>query len=97
MHRHLDASRMYWGVASAWGRTLDETRKEKAPTEISWGFNIGGAGGDRTRVRKYSTISSTYLVQSFDLTVLSRTNTLRNSDPLDFRLRRRGTTEDYLT
>ena len=44
---------------------------------------FGGAGGNRTRVRKPSTERSTYLVQSFDLTVTTRTNTLRDGDPLD--------------
>ena len=29
--------------------------QEKTPTQTSWGFDIGGAGGDRTRVRKSST------------------------------------------
>ncbi|MDQ5902933.1 MAG: hypothetical protein QG672_520, partial [Pseudomonadota bacterium] len=40
-------------------------RQEKTPTENGWGFNIGGAGGNRTRVRKSSTKRSTYLVVSF--------------------------------
>jgi len=37
-------------------------RQEKTPTENGWGFVIGGAGGNRTRVRKSSKDSSTYLV-----------------------------------
>ncbi len=37
-------------------------RQEKTPTENGWGFVIGGGGGNRTRVRKSSTVSSTYLV-----------------------------------
>ena len=41
--------------------------QEKTPTEHGWGFVIGGAGGNRTRVRKPSTDSSTYLVWLFDL------------------------------
>ena len=32
------------------------------------GFLIGGGGGNRTRVRKYSTVSSTYLAMLFSLT-----------------------------
>ena len=40
-------------------------RQEKTPTENGWGFIIGGDGGDRTRVRKSSTVSSTYLVWPF--------------------------------
>ena len=39
------------------------SRQEKTPTENVWGFGIGGAGGNRTRVRKPSTGSSTYLVR----------------------------------
>ena len=35
--------------------------QEKTPTENGWGFNIGGAGGIRTRVREPSTPSSTCL------------------------------------
>lgn len=35
--------------------------QEKTPTENGWGFVIGGDGGNRTRVRKPSTDSSTYL------------------------------------
>jgi hypothetical protein len=38
---------------------------------------IGGGGGDRTRVRKPSTDSSTYLALPFDLTQPTRTRTLR--------------------
>jgi len=37
--------------------------QEKTPTENGWGFIIGGGGGNRTRVRKPSTGSSTYLVR----------------------------------
>ncbi len=29
-------------------------RQEKTPTENGWGFDIGGDGGNRTRVRKPS-------------------------------------------
>ncbi|KGC39072.1 hypothetical protein DP42_4712 [Burkholderia pseudomallei] len=50
---------------------------------------FGGGGGNRTRVQKRSTTSSTCLVLSFDLTVTSRTNTLRYGDSLDFRPVRR--------
>ena len=37
----------------------------------------GGGGGNRTRVQKYSTDSSTYLALPFDLTQTPRTGTLR--------------------
>ncbi|CBW74216.1 unnamed protein product [Mycetohabitans rhizoxinica HKI 454] len=57
-------------------------------------MNSGGAGGNRTRVRKHSTTSSTYLVQSFALTAPTRTNTLRYGESLSFRPRRRDLTGD---
>src|SRR5690606_26327047 len=38
--------------------------QEKTPTENGWGFDIGGAGGNRTRVRKSSATSSTCVVTS---------------------------------
>jgi hypothetical protein len=37
----------------------------------------GGGGGNRTRVQKHSTDSSTYLALPFDLTRTTRTRTLR--------------------
>jgi len=43
-------------------------RQEKTPTENGWGFIIGGGGGNRTRVRQSSTLRSTCLVWSIDLT-----------------------------
>lgn len=49
-------------------------RQEKAPTDNSWGFSIGGAGGNRTPVRKSSTDSSTYLAWLFDLTYATPTD-----------------------
>jgi hypothetical protein len=55
-------------------------RRKKAPTENSWGFNSGGDGGNRTRVQKHSTDSSTYLVLPFDLTLPTRTHTLRQGE-----------------
>ena len=58
---------------------------------------FGGGGGNRTRVQKRSTTSSTYLVLSFDLTATTRTNTLRYGDSLNFRPRRRDTAKAYLT
>ena len=39
--------------------------REKAPTENSWGFNSGGGGENRTRVRKHSAVRTTCLVASF--------------------------------
>lgn len=68
-----------------------------SPSEYNYGLNTGGAGGNRTRVRKPSTESSTYLVLSFDLTAASRTNTLYDGESLDFRPRARDTPEAYLT
>lgn len=55
-------------------------RQEKAPTDNSWGFSIGGGGGNRTRVQKYSTGSSTCLALPFDLTYTTRTRTLRRGE-----------------
>ena len=52
---------------------------------------ICGAGGNRTRVRKSSTERSTYLVQSFDLTGATRTNTLRDDESLGVNPGRRDT------
>ena len=49
---------------------------EKKPTENGF-LTIGGGGGNRTRVQKYSTDSSTYLVQPFNLTLPTRTHALR--------------------
>ena len=40
--------------------------EEPQYTSMYWGY-IGGVGGNRTRVRKSSTTSSTYLVISFNL------------------------------
>ncbi len=34
-------------------------RQGKTPTENGWGSNIGGGGGNRTRVRKPSAVGST--------------------------------------
>ncbi len=58
-----------------------KTEQESKP--LKYKRIIGGAGGNRTRVRKHSTSSSTYLVQSFNLTAAARTNTLYYSDSLD--------------
>jgi hypothetical protein len=40
----------------------------------------GGDGGNRTRVQKHSTDSSTYLVQPIDLTSMTRTHTLHQGE-----------------
>ena len=45
----------------------------------------GGVGGNRTRVRKSSTTSSTYLVISFDLINKARIDTFITDDSLGFR------------
>jgi len=39
--------------------------KLKSHPKNGWHFNFGGGGGNRTRVQKHSTDSSTYLVLSF--------------------------------
>ncbi len=53
--------------------------------------NNGGVGGNRTRVRKSSTTSSTYLVISFNLTSEAQIDTFLANDPLSFRTIPRGT------
>ena len=65
-------------------------RQEKTPTENGWGFVIGGGGGNRTRVRKPSTGSTTCLAWLFDLARHPPTGRLMQGDPLDFRDRPRG-------
>ncbi len=45
--------------------------QEKTPTENGWGFVIGGGGGNRTRVRKPSTDSSTYLAWPIEFNPVS--------------------------
>ena len=52
--------------------------------------NIGGGGGNRTRVRKPSTGSTTCLAWLFDLARHPPTGRLMQGDPLDFRDRPRG-------
>ncbi len=76
---------------TVWDAKSRET-KEKARIYRAFGMSrinlklvFGGAGGNRTRVRKPSTESSTYLVLSFDLTGASRTDTLYNGESLNFR------------
>lgn len=71
--------------------TLGGTGEKNQPRTVGFS-NSGGAGGNRTPVRKSSTGSSTYLVLSFDLTALARTNTLQDSDPLSFRATCHGAT-----
>jgi hypothetical protein len=44
----------------------------------------GGGGGNRTRVQKYSTGSSTYLVLSFNVILPTRTHTLRQNQSPKF-------------
>lgn len=41
---------------------------------------VGGGGGNRTRVRKHSTDSSTYLALPFDLIFVTRTRTLHKDE-----------------
>ena len=49
----------------------------------------GGAGGNRTRVRKSSAASTTYLAELFDLTLCTPTGRLAEGEPLSFRDRPR--------
>ena len=55
--------------------------QEKTPTENGWGFNIGGGGGNRTRVRKPSAFGTTCLVSSFDLASQPPADRLLSHDP----------------
>ena len=48
-------------------------RQEKTPTENGWGFNIGGGGGSRTRVRRHSIPGTTCLAHRW---VSSRSSTV---------------------
>jgi len=50
------------------------------------GTYFGGVGGNRTRVRKSSTTSSTYLVISFNLISESQIDTFLTNDSLSFRI-----------
>jgi len=68
------------GLAPRPCRTRDRSAASKNKRKWPrWGHFLlfGGGGGNRTRVRKHSTDSSTYLVLSFDLTRPPRTHTLR--------------------
>lgn len=49
---------------------------------LAWPFFLirGGGGGNRTRVRKHSTDSSTYLALPINLTLTTRTCTLRQGE-----------------
>ena len=53
-------------------------RQEKTPTENGWGFNIGGDGGNRTRVRRYSIPGTTCLAFRW---VSSPSSTAREAHP----------------
>ena len=50
---------------------------KKPSGKIGWFLYFGGDGGNRTRVQKHSTDSSTYLVLPFNLILTTRTHTLR--------------------
>src|SRR5450830_1915709 len=54
------------------------TKKNRPPDGFSGCY--GGGGGNRTRVRKHSTDSSTYLALPFNLTGTTRTCTLCTSE-----------------
>src|SRR5260364_389550 len=72
--------------------SMFELTKEKGQRKV-WPSENGGAGGNRTRVRQHSTISSTYLVQSFDLITLTRMNTLQRNELLRFNIGRCNTSQ----
>lgn len=55
-------------------------KNKKPPDEAGWFYIFGGVGGNRTRVQKHSTDSSTYLVLPFDLILTTRTHTLRQDE-----------------
>ncbi len=55
-------------------------KNKKPPDEAGWFCIFGGVGGNRTRVQKHSTDSSTYLVLPFDLILTTRTHTLRQDE-----------------
>ena len=65
-------------------------RTKQNATRIGVAFRFGGGGGNRTRVRKPSTGSTTCLAWLFDLTRHPPTGRLMQGDPLDFRDRPRG-------
>jgi hypothetical protein len=67
-------------------RELTQTDKKKPQLKNSWGFRNGGAGGNRTRVRKSSTTSSTCVVDLFgSQCVLSRSTGRHTPSHLGFR------------
>jgi len=59
---------------------LQIVKIQKPPDDAGWLFYFGGVGGNRTRVQKHSTDSSTYLVLPFDLILTTRTHTLRQDE-----------------
>jgi hypothetical protein len=72
------------GFVFSYAQFLDK-QKQKSPfskgnSGIFIKRHFGGGGGNRTRVRKSSTDSSTYLVLPFDLTNPTRTHTLWTSE-----------------
>ena len=71
--------------------------RKKNPNRIRVGIShYGGGGGNRTRVRKPSTGSSTCLASSFDLTCIPPPGRLATGDPLSFRAVPRGAIQPYL-
>ena len=65
----------------AWTQN-DSSVKHQIKNHPKGGLLFGGGGGNRTRVQRSSTDSSTYLVLSFNLIHLSRTHTLQvNESP----------------
>jgi hypothetical protein len=65
----------------AWTRN-DSSANHQIKNHRKGGILFGGGGGNRTRVQRSSTDSSTYLVLSFNLIHLPRTHTLQvNESP----------------
>jgi len=64
------------------GSILADTYNAKNPLILDdlLSLNLGGVGGNRTRVQEHSTDSSTYLVLPFNLILTTRTHTLRQNE-----------------
>jgi len=58
----------------------DSSNEKAANESAAFWKEVGGGGGNRTRVRKHSTDSSTYLALSFDLTCTTGMCTLCTSE-----------------
>ena len=69
---------------------------KKNPNRIRVGIlSIGGGGGNRTPVRKFSAVGTTCVAWLFGLTLCPPTGRLAQDDPLDFRARQHGDDGPY--